>query len=57
MGNRIAGIIIVLISLTTFILHVAKRGKEPHDLWTILAGAAFLFGLWLALPKNMGKRR
>ncbi len=57
MSNRIAGIIIILISLATFILHVAKQGNGPHDLWTIITGAAFLFGLWLALPKNVGKRR
>ena len=57
MVSKIAGIIIVLVSLATFILHVVKQGKAPHDLWVILAGVALLFGLWLALPKNSERRK
>ena len=57
MGSRIAGIIIILISLATFIIHVAKQGQAPHDLWVLIAGVALLFGLWLALPKNSERRK
>ena len=57
MINKIIGVIIIFISLATFIVHIAKQGKAPHDLWVLVTGVALLFGLWLALPKSSKKRK
>ena len=50
MARRVIGVVIALISLFFFGMHVAKTGSRPHDFWALVAGVAFLFGLWLALP-------
>jgi uncharacterized membrane protein YczE len=52
MVRRVIGIIIALTSVATFILHIAKLGSAPHDLWALLTGIAFLIGLWLSFPNR-----
>lgn len=57
MVRRVIGIILTLVSIATFILHIAKQGEAPHDLWALLTGIAFLIGLWLSFPdKSEGER-
>lgn len=57
MVSRIIGIAIALVSLFFYIWHIAKRGAEPHHLQALLAGAAIVFGLWLALPGRQRQSR
>ena len=54
MGRRVIGVVITLISLFSYVLHLAKAGGGPHDLWALVAGVFLIFGLWLALP---GRRK
>lgn len=52
MISRVLGIVIALVSLSTYGVHLAKAGGGPHDLWALIAGITFIFGLWLALPRR-----
>lgn len=57
MVSRIIGTLIALASLFFYIWHLTNHGEEPHSVRALLAGIAFLSGLWLALPGRQRKRR